>query len=418
MVSSAYLNPQSHNNISQDVESVERWVPHLSKGKTKENAPLADVPAVFFDSGFDLGDPHTFSAVTEQSTAPNSTVNPEDISVNQILQEKLSHYLDIVELHLSNEIQSRSASFFAALSNLQDLQTEGADCLVRIENLRNQLREVDNQIAHKGLNLVRIQNCSSNMRTIETALDSMKEIREMMVICDRLVQEGNWDDGLGLISVLEDSRAQAKAGFVSLDGHSLTNGPSKPIQKGHHFSLGQASVDVFHPPSPHQSPFLSAPTSDSQDLELSHQNYSQDHNADLMFSSRDLLGPSFVLNLASFVTLPSRLGDFNSRITESLLSSLLDVLRDDISSRFTASSSHETDASAQHLRLTQRFIPLWQGLLRTGGVSQALTRYREMVLLEIRICVRKVSQATVVAGSRLIVHSPFLGVTSESRRRG
>ena len=338
------------------------------------------------------------------------TVEPEDISVNQILQEKLSHYLDIVELHLSNEIQSRSASFFAALSNLQDLQTEGADCLDRIENLRNQLREVDNRIAHKGLDLIRIQKRSSNMRTIEMALDTMKEIREMMVICDKLVHEGNWDEALGLISVLEESRAQAKSALTSLDGPSLTNGASSPIQKGHHFSLGYASVDGLPPsPSPHQSQPLSPVrlTSNSQDLEPFHQNPLQDHSPNLIHDSHALLGPSFVLNLAPFATLPSHLNDLNSRITESLLGSMLDVLRDDISTRFTSAPPHETEASTQHLRLTQRFIPLWQGLLRTGGVSQALTQYREMVLSEIRVCVRKVSQATVITRPRLIVYAPF-----------
>ncbi|KAF8334202.1 Vps54-like protein-domain-containing protein [Cantharellus anzutake] len=381
----------------RDARTENSYAPALTKGKTREVPFLTTVPAVFFDPEFDLGNPRTFYAVTEQDSASGSTVNPEDISVNQILQEKLSRYLDIVEQHLTNEIQSRSTSFFAALSNLQDLQTEGADCLERIENLRNQLREIDDRIARKGLSLTGIQKQESNMKVIEMAVDSMKEVREMILMCDKLVDEGNWDEAIGLISVLEDFRAQAVVGYIpspNLNGVSLTGGPSSPIHKGHHFSLGQASIDGFPSSSSHQltptsEPFFGRLTAESQAPEVSHQNRSQEESTcNSASNSYAPFGPSFVLSLASFSTLPSRLGDFNARITESLLRSLLDLLRDDISSRF-ALPSHGTDASSRYFSLTQRFIPLWQGLLRTGGVSQALTQYREMTLSEIRVCVRK-----------------------------
>ncbi|KAK6916081.1 Vacuolar protein sorting-associated protein 54, C-terminal, partial [Dillenia turbinata] len=96
-------------------------------------ACLREVPALYFKEDFALQDGATFKAACPFST----------LSENIILQEKLSQYLDVVELHLVKEISLRSNSFFEAQVQLQDLNVkieEGSD---RIRELKETIRLLD-----------------------------------------------------------------------------------------------------------------------------------------------------------------------------------------------------------------------------------------------------------------------------------
>ena len=53
-----------------------------------------------------------------------STSSAYDVVLNQMLQEKLSYYSDVIEQHLVHEIGARSSSFFDALGTLQRLRQE------------------------------------------------------------------------------------------------------------------------------------------------------------------------------------------------------------------------------------------------------------------------------------------------------
>ena len=377
-------------------------LPSASKGKTREIPPLSVVPPIFFDSMFDLRNPRTFASVTEQdatsSESPTSlslsqnTLNPEDISLNQVLQEKLSHYMDVVEQHLTQEIQSRSTSFFAALSNLQDLQTEGADCLDRIGALRKRLEDVDLRIARKGLQTIRLQKRLANMGTVEQSFAAVKEIKDMLSLCERLIAEANWDEALALIAILQDIAASqspnpknevrpailANGEPVSLNGVGsppTRNSSLSPLS--HHPSQSPSTRTFPRPASP--TPSIHRPKSP---LPHSSSFPSQLHLARL--SSLSALG-----NLGNHIDV------FGSRISSSLRTSLLDSLRTDLVASFESSpTSKATPAianrSSSEGQLRVRLAPLWQGLLRTGGVSETLTAYQDLVLGTVKTSIRKV----------------------------
>src|SRR6201999_2643166 len=109
---------------------------------SKEIPSLESVPPVYFDSPFDLSKPPIFAKVIEQQEG-QELADPSALSHSLPLLEKMSHYADTIELHLIREISQRSPSFFEALSNLQELQTESEQCLDRIARLRSMLQEVD-----------------------------------------------------------------------------------------------------------------------------------------------------------------------------------------------------------------------------------------------------------------------------------
>ena len=133
--------------------------------------PLSTIPSVYFEEDFRLENPRTFDIVSERSEVvrppgPNKEANGsaeagpafgrKALTTNAILQEKISWYMDTVEVHLISSISTASTSFFAALGELRELQSEASDCVEKIKILREDLARLDKEMAVGGLKIPRI----------------------------------------------------------------------------------------------------------------------------------------------------------------------------------------------------------------------------------------------------------------------
>jgi vacuolar protein sorting-associated protein 54 len=94
---------------------------------------LQEVPSLYFREDFALEDGATFQAACPFSSIPQ----------NVMLQEKLSHYLDIVEVHLVKEISMRSDSFFEAEGYLQDLNGQIVEACAQLRELKATVKLLD-----------------------------------------------------------------------------------------------------------------------------------------------------------------------------------------------------------------------------------------------------------------------------------
>ncbi|KAJ6376724.1 hypothetical protein OIU76_025806 [Salix suchowensis] len=99
-------------------------------------ACLREVPALYFKEDFALEDGPTFHAACPFSNAAE----------NLMLQEKLSQYLDVVELHLVKEISLRSNSFFEAQGQLEDLNGKIVEGCERIRELKETIKVLDKDL--------------------------------------------------------------------------------------------------------------------------------------------------------------------------------------------------------------------------------------------------------------------------------
>ena len=185
--------------------------------------PLSTIPKVYFDENFHLENPRTFDVVSEFSDiipperptskdgqrATNGTpVAPapprKALHTNAILQEKLSWYMDTVEVHLISAISAASTSFFATLGSLKELQGEAADSIVKIKNLRAALQDMDSEMALGGLELAGLRRKRENLRRLGSAIDQLCEVVEEAKKCEELVDEGNVENATARIDNLED----------------------------------------------------------------------------------------------------------------------------------------------------------------------------------------------------------------------
>ncbi|XP_038982689.1 vacuolar protein sorting-associated protein 54, chloroplastic [Phoenix dactylifera] len=138
-------------------------------------ACLREVPSLFFKEDFALEEGTTF-----QAACPFSPSAQE----NTALQERLTQYLDVVEMHLVREISLRSDSFFEAQGQLQGLNGEIVEACVRIRELKEAIRiligdlvgtarQVQELNATRG-NLVALQQKLSVILYVSQALSALK----------------------------------------------------------------------------------------------------------------------------------------------------------------------------------------------------------------------------------------------------
>lgn len=181
-------------------------------------APLTTIPNVFFEENFRLENPRTFDVVSERSelvkpvqtiaNRPKSSSTTETtprkaLASNAILQEKLSWYMDTIEIHLVNSISSASKSFFAALGSLRELHMETSFSVNRIKTLRKDLLSLDQEMALSGLKIVSMKQRRENLKQMSDTILQLQSIMESITDCESLIEDGNIEKALDSIDSLE-----------------------------------------------------------------------------------------------------------------------------------------------------------------------------------------------------------------------
>ena len=180
--------------------------------------PLSTIPSVYFDDDFHLENPRTFDVVSERSevvppndipdsekTSSNGTaaVPRKALATNAILQEKLSWYMDTIEVHLINSISTASTTFFTALGALRELHSEASASVERIKTLRKDLAKLDEEIVSKGLELGQKRRKHGNLQQLNDSILQLKYVVDGVARCEALVDQGDVEASLSEIDRLE-----------------------------------------------------------------------------------------------------------------------------------------------------------------------------------------------------------------------
>ncbi|CAK7231447.1 hypothetical protein SEUCBS140593_007925 [Sporothrix eucalyptigena] len=192
------------------------------EGHHKDPSSLSTIPGVYFDEGFRLQNPRTFDVVSEQSQvvdthrgrANNSSVMRKQLSTNAILQEKLSWYLDTVEVYLIDSIAQSSTAFFSALVSLQDLYADVEEALATIKVLRERF-SLKSSVVEEHLELVRKRHVLNNLHQMSDGVFQMECIVANARRAKLLVEHGRLGAALDEIEATE----QLMAGEAG--GHSV-----------------------------------------------------------------------------------------------------------------------------------------------------------------------------------------------------
>jgi vacuolar protein sorting-associated protein 54 len=179
--------------------------------------PLSTIPNVYFEEDFHLENPRTFDVVSERSEvvrpAPgtmdekasngNAAAPRKALATNAILQEKLSWYMDTIEMHLIQSISTASTTFFTALGALRELHSEAAESVDKITALRKELEALDQEVATAGLNIVQQRRRRENLQQLHDAVLQLRAIVNSVEACEALVDSGEIERALDSIDSLE-----------------------------------------------------------------------------------------------------------------------------------------------------------------------------------------------------------------------
>ncbi|KAH0547790.1 hypothetical protein FGG08_000047 [Glutinoglossum americanum] len=196
--------------------------------------PLSTIPSVYFEQDFHLENPRTFDVVSERSDVVRPRGAPTDerrgsdgssaffgvngrkaLATNAILQEKLSWYMDTIEVHLISSISNASTSFFAALGSLRELHSEAADSVKRIRGLREDLGQLDREMAVGGLKIVSMKQRRENLRRLQGSVEQLRRVIDGVGRCERFLDSGEIERAIDSLEGLE--KLIAGEGDASLD---------------------------------------------------------------------------------------------------------------------------------------------------------------------------------------------------------
>ena len=119
-----------------------------------------------------------------------------------ILQEKLSYYLDTVEVELIKEISKRSESFFAALSNLQSLHSETQLCVSKINTLRQNISELSDSSARSALDIISLNTQKEELNQL---YQQCKVVGDCFSTRPMIVELINRRDMIGALDLIEET---------------------------------------------------------------------------------------------------------------------------------------------------------------------------------------------------------------------
>lgn len=350
--------------LSDDFLSTPRRSSILIPVQARNIPPLESVPSVFFQSNFNLSDPATFNTVTEQDSSPqkeDSYADPFTVARSGPLLEGFSHYADTVEQHLVREISIRSTSFFAALTNLQDLQSESEQCLDRIGKLRTLLKDVDNNAAKRGLEMVRTECKMSNLWKVSDGVRMVGSVVEMTGVARGLVNAGQWGEALGVIEEVDRL------------WESSNSAPEPPSKGKPELINGNGHLNEKLSPLP-PTPEDDEEGSEGQDAETVQRQVPELENT----PAKRPIPPIPLSSLRAFSALPSHLRALTMEIAASLSNELVAILRNDLESRISGNRGLEADQG-----LRDRLKPLLLNLTRTKGLKEGMLSWRETVLSEV-----------------------------------
>ncbi|KAL6991799.1 hypothetical protein U1Q18_009910 [Sarracenia purpurea var. burkii] len=154
-------------------------------------ACLREVPSLYFKEDFALEDGGTFRAACPFST----------MSENLVLQEKLSQYLDVVELHLVKEISLRSNSFFEAQGQLEDLNVKIVEGCSRIRELKETIRLLDADLVDSARQIQDLNATRSNLLALQQKLRLILYVNQALSALKLLVASA---DCAGALDVTDD----------------------------------------------------------------------------------------------------------------------------------------------------------------------------------------------------------------------
>ncbi len=134
----------------------------------------------------------------------------------KLLHEKLTHYLDVVEVHLAYQISQRSDVFFNTLSSQQELETFIMMVRQDVMELRHKLRTLDADSTHTALRLFSHCRRTHRLKVVYEKVCLIATVQQTQPTIQLLLKNSDFVGALDLIVTTQEVLQQELHGVHAL----------------------------------------------------------------------------------------------------------------------------------------------------------------------------------------------------------
>jgi len=175
-----------------------------------------DQMKLYMSANFNLENPDVFNVVFPWTQKMENWGQPQgQLQSSKLQQEKLSHYLDIVEVRIARQISQKSEAFFTAMTSHDELQDRLTHTVKAIKKLRESMSTLDEKMAKESLRVMKLVRSRANAMALYNKLKIMASIHETQPTIQRLLSNNEFIGSLDLISTSQDVLNKDLAGIHS-----------------------------------------------------------------------------------------------------------------------------------------------------------------------------------------------------------
>lgn len=200
---------------------------HIERNKYDISA----IPKIFLEPNFNLNNLETFNAVfphlakssatdlhvsvKEASKATSVTDQSQSNNSAKLLQEKLTHYLDIIEMQIAQQVAQKSEAFFHSMTSHDTLMEQLAQTISVVKNLREKIGSIDKALVKDSLTIIKSERIRRNYVEVHEKLKLMATVLQTQSTIQLLLSTPDYVAALELIYTTQDLLAHDLAGIHS-----------------------------------------------------------------------------------------------------------------------------------------------------------------------------------------------------------
>lgn len=189
---------------------------HQDDIKAAARTALSNVPKIFLVPSFHLEDESTFLSVLNLNEKQHKNHRRDSaihISSSKLLQEKLSHYLDIVEVAIVRQISARSDAFFNEMVSQENLNEHLAKLSAQVHCMREKMAVTKTQMSHKLCQVIHLRSKLKNKEALLEALHIMASVHQAQPTIQLLLSTNEYSGAFDLIETTQQVLKQELAGI-------------------------------------------------------------------------------------------------------------------------------------------------------------------------------------------------------------
>jgi len=177
--------------------------------------PKLNIPSVFLDQDFDLSNPTTFNAVfpfLTESLSQTNRSNPFQIeskdakhveSGGRLVQEKLQHYIDQVEVNIASQVCTKSHHFFQVMTYHDALMSQLISLISVVRTVRKRLAHVQDGVL-AAIRVPQLAVRASNLESLLGVLSTIDTLHKTQPTIQLQLTRQEFAAALELISTSKD----------------------------------------------------------------------------------------------------------------------------------------------------------------------------------------------------------------------